>query len=160
MELVDLIRCSTILKIERHLIKNPEAINKIHNGGMYMLETPLVYAIEYSDVKIVKLLLDYGADPNMCIHNRLSPLDCSIMSTSKFEKSYIKKGYIISKRRKVKLLLEYGANPNLKYKHALYNQCYSSKVMQILLEYDKYYKGKEDKFVLLTSKINLLNTKN
>jgi hypothetical protein len=70
-------------------------INRIRNRGL----TPLINAINNGGKERVKLLLEYGADPNISMDNGLTPLIVSINSCS--ENTNI-----------TKLLLDYGADLN------------------------------------------------
>ena len=109
----------------------------------------LIGAIKRNDYKVVKGLLELGADPNICIDHS-SPLGYALNYTSDI--------YIVDM---VKILLEYGADPNIdcKKKPALswlffreYNVLYSNihsehwrtnfqKITKLLLKYgaDPYY---------------------
>lgn len=156
MGLHTLIKASNISKIREHLTKKPNSINKIAKRH-WEHNTPLITALEYSNVKTVKLLLDYGANPN--IYAGLSSLHCSLMFTSEYPVEWVLKGYVVPDRSKVKLLLEYGANPNIQNPLKHYVPAQRDAVLT-LLEYDAFYNGKKRYIVTLSNKIKLLNIKN
>ena len=70
-------------------------INKINNNSG---DTPLIYAVYNGKKEAVKLLLEYGADPNISMEGGFTPL---IVSIGISEDTYI-----------TKLLLDYGADSN------------------------------------------------
>lgn len=59
--------------------------------------TPLIYATEYANYSLMKLLLQNGADPNLIGQNRRVPLDHAVKNQD---------------MRAVELLFQNGANPN------------------------------------------------
>ena len=54
-----ILKTGSYQQLERFLRHNPNAINDTDPNGI----TPLVFAVETENVKVVKLLLHYGADP-------------------------------------------------------------------------------------------------
>ncbi len=92
----EFIRKNNYRKIYELLKKYPNFIYETENGF-----TPLHIACYYRNTEIIKLLLDHGADPNLCDDIGKNSMDYLFSKDNKY----------LSKN--VFLLLEYGANPNL-----------------------------------------------
>lgn len=154
MELLNYIKSSNIPEIKKYLILNPKAINQIYSYDGQVYQTPLLCALEHSSIETVKLLIscvDYGADINMNVPGRLSPIARAISwSTTSVSKE------------KVKLLLKYGADTNLQnnYLLNLVEMSNSRQIAFMLLEHDIYYNGNIDDIVIFVNKIKRLNAKN
>jgi ankyrin repeat protein len=56
--------------LETHISQNPESINTVDSNG----RTPLSWAAQRGMVEVVKTLLHFGADPNICTPRGHSPL--------------------------------------------------------------------------------------
>jgi phosphoribosylglycinamide formyltransferase-1 len=87
--------------VKKILHKNPIIINRCNENGW----TPLIVACHNGCLSTVKLLLDYGADPNICGSKGTTPL--MYAKTPLLHKKNVK--YDI-----LKILLDNGADPNKK----------------------------------------------
>lgn len=140
MSLLNLIETSNIRQIKKYFVKNPEKINE-----RFHLEN----AIRLRNYEIIKLLLEFGANPNINKSCHYLPLSY-IMAFSDGKSD-------ISVAKVAKLLLKYGADPNLNHpKSAMYfAKTYRHTLVPLLMscvEYDGHYDG--------SSRIKLLNIKN
>lgn len=116
MGLLSLIKSSNIEQINTYLINNPGKINKITNFDSYSWQTPLLYAVEYSNITIIKLLLDHGANPNLNVGQRVSPIIRLQMRENKNIYS------------EIKLLLEYDEHNEYRYKIGILTLCSVEKI--------------------------------
>ncbi len=61
-------------------VKDIDGVEYNFRGYKLFLTTPLCFAVVYSDLKVVKELLDAGADPNYHGANFVTPLICAVVA--------------------------------------------------------------------------------
>ena len=117
-------------------------INKLLHAGAYlnsfnMCGTPLYAAIEYNP-ECIPLLLKYGADPNLILIDKGSPLYCAIQKNSDI--------------KYIRTLLEFGASPNKDKKCIPLHLVICLKNLpcfQLLLDYDANINAKSGPWTTL-----------
>lgn len=104
----------------KYLVEKGSDINEVLPGEE---DTPLINAAHQCDYQLIKILLSYGADPNLTI-NKLSPLFATYLSGSMHSSDFyyeelLKKGLgrDIGKNcfQAASLLISHGANVNTSY---------------------------------------------